>query len=76
MTEACSNQKCRNPCVGTCGINALCNVNNHHPICRCQSGYTGDPFTRCYEIRKFGIFHSILIPSDVPRPTFWAEGRL
>lgn len=46
-TEACINQKCRNPCLGACGINALCAVSQHIPICTCTEGYTGDPFTIC-----------------------------
>ena len=48
LDRACVNQKCTDPCPGTCGTNARCNVNNHSPICSCLSGYTGDPFTRCY----------------------------
>lgn len=47
-SKACLNQKCVDPCTGTCGQNAKCNVINHSPICSCQVGYTGDPFTRCY----------------------------
>lgn len=43
----CSNQKCRDPCPGTCGIGAQCNVVNHHAVCRCPPRYTGDPFVRC-----------------------------
>lgn len=46
--QACSNQKCIDPCPNTCGQNAKCRVNNHSPICYCMEGYTGDPFTRCY----------------------------
>lgn len=45
--RACSNQKCRDPCVGTCGVGALCQVVNHSPICSCPPSYTGDPFVRC-----------------------------
>lgn len=45
--KACINQKCKDPCPGTCGINAKCRVNNHSPICSCKKGYVGDPFTRC-----------------------------
>lgn len=45
--EACSNQKCRDPCPGTCGINAKCQVINHNPICSCPPRFTGDPFSRC-----------------------------
>lgn len=52
LNEACSNQKCRNPCIGTCGVGANCKVINHKPICTCRPGLTGDPFTRCYDIRE------------------------
>lgn len=45
--EACSNLKCINPCVGTCGIQAQCQVINHNPICSCPAGFSGDPFLRC-----------------------------
>ena len=43
----CMRQKCQNPCLGSCGILATCNVINHTPICSCPDGYTGDPFTMC-----------------------------
>lgn len=35
------------PCPGTCGANAQCQVVNHLPLCTCISGYTGDPFRFC-----------------------------
>lgn len=47
MDEACVNRRCRDPCVGTCGLQALCDVVAHNPICRCPGGYTGDPIHRC-----------------------------
>lgn len=47
QNQACINQKCINPCPGTCGINALCQVVNHNPICSCPERFTGDPFIRC-----------------------------
>lgn len=50
------NRKCVDPCPGTCGLNANCQVINHSPICSCISGYTGDPFTRCYPIPRKSIF--------------------
>lgn len=50
LNEACSNQKCRNPCIGTCGVGALCDVINHYPNCKCPPRYTGDPFARCTPI--------------------------
>jgi hypothetical protein len=52
LTKACSNQKCIDPCPGTCGVNARCEVINHSPICSCQSGHTGDPFSRCYPMPR------------------------
>jgi hypothetical protein len=55
QNEACNNQKCRDPCPGTCGMNAKCSVINHNPICSCPQRYTGDPFTRCFPERKILI---------------------
>lgn len=52
QNKACINQKCADPCPGTCGLNAKCTVINHSPICSCQAGNTGDPFTRCYAISR------------------------
>lgn len=50
--EACINQKCRNPCEGTCGLGAECRVFNHNPICTCPKGFSGDPFEQCIPRRK------------------------
>lgn len=47
QTLACVNMKCVDPCPGTCGYNARCQVINHNPICSCNAGYNGDPFVRC-----------------------------
>ena len=44
---ACVNQRCTDPCPGSCGINAQCHVLNHLPVCTCMEGFTGDPFTQC-----------------------------
>jgi hypothetical protein len=44
---ACISKKCKDPCPGTCGLNALCQVVNHLPSCTCLSGYSGDPFRQC-----------------------------
>jgi len=47
-TLACGrNNKCYNPCPGTCGFNAVCKVINHNPTCTCLPNYIGDPFTGC-----------------------------
>lgn len=53
LNLACIAQKCADPCPGSCGINALCQVVNHNPICSCASQFTGDPFVRCINIRKY-----------------------
>lgn len=45
---ACINERCIDPCPGSCGINAQCKVVNHVPNCFCPDRYTGDPFTNCY----------------------------
>ncbi len=45
---ACINAKCRDPCPGTCGINAICNVFNHVPKCACLQGYIGDAVNECH----------------------------
>lgn len=45
--RACLRNKCRDPCPGTCGANARCDVVNHIPVCSCPEGYTGDPFSNC-----------------------------
>lgn len=47
-SKACINQKCEDPCPGSCGINAMCKVVHHNPICTCPPKYTGSPFTQCY----------------------------
>ena len=47
QNEACSNQKCMNPCQGACGRNSLCDVINHRPYCKCENGFRGDPFSSC-----------------------------
>lgn len=45
--KACINQKCRDPCPGTCGLNAECHTRNHLPTCTCLFGYVGDPYRYC-----------------------------
>jgi hypothetical protein len=44
---ACLGQKCRDPCQGTCGVNALCTVVHHTPACYCPQGTTGNPYEHC-----------------------------
>lgn len=53
--KACINLKCRDPCPGICGINAVCTVVSHLPMCQCKPEYLGDPYQYCKlsEKRKF-----------------------
>lgn len=69
LQKACIQQKCVDPCPGTCGQNAKCAVINHNPICSCTAGYTGDPFTRCYEVLKEEV-PTVIQPQNpcVPSP--------
>lgn len=46
-TRVCVNNRCTNPCPGSCAPQALCSVANHIPLCTCPEGYTGDPFVMC-----------------------------
>lgn len=48
--KVCTRNKCVDPCPGICASNADCQVVNHAPLCTCQTGYTGDPFQRCYHV--------------------------
>lgn len=50
--QVCTNQKCVDPCIGACGIQAVCQCINHSPICSCPEGFTGNPFIRCTANRK------------------------
>lgn len=45
----CRNERCINPCVNPnpCGHGAFCYAENHQPICKCPSGYTGSPLISC-----------------------------
>lgn len=54
--RACINNKCKDPCPGTCGVNAECFVINHAPSCSCISGYTGNPIRACHEILRCTLF--------------------
>uniref|UniRef100_A0A8D8TXE6 Neurogenic locus notch homolog protein 1 n=1 Tax=Cacopsylla melanoneura TaxID=428564 RepID=A0A8D8TXE6_9HEMI len=52
LSLACIKNHCRDPCPGTCGVQAVCSVSNHIPICYCPEGFTGDAFRQCSPIPK------------------------
>lgn len=47
LTKSCKNERCRDPCPGSCGPNAECKTINHSPVCYCLPGFNGDPFSGC-----------------------------
>jgi hypothetical protein len=49
--KACIRQKCKDPCPGTCGQNARCEVINHVPMCSCNQGFVGNPFVNCNPVQ-------------------------
>lgn len=55
--KACKKHKCYDPCPGSCGLNAMCQVINHLAICTCPQGMSGNAFVECkpYQ-RMFNIF--------------------
>lgn len=52
---ACINEKCQDPCIGSCGQHTTCHVLNHNPVCRCEISYTGDPFSSCSIVQQSKI---------------------
>ena len=61
-SSACVNQKCVDPCPGTCGSNSECRVVNHSPVCSCATGYTGNAFNDCRPVPVVGKMNSIAKP--------------
>lgn len=55
---ACINMKCKDPCLGSCGLSAICHVTNHIPNCYCENGLTGNPISACYPVPR-EYFHKL-----------------
>lgn len=62
--KACLRNKCIDPCPGTCGQNAKCEVFNHIPNCVCPQFTTGNPFFSCTPVIQ-GLYHF----------SFWFKGN-
>lgn len=62
--KACINERCIDPCPGSCGLNAECRVQTHLSICTCITGYKGDPFTSCSIVPDIGNF-VLFLPRSV-----------
>lgn len=51
-------RQCEDPCkYDSCGINALCNATQHKAVCKCITGYTGNPEIQC---SKFELMPNIV----------------
>lgn len=61
LSRACIRNKCVDPCPGTCGENAQCNVYNHIPMCSCLPGMTGNAFLSCRPSRGMCRFVDCII---------------
>lgn len=58
--KSCFNNKCVDPCSGTCGQNTECKVANHVPSCYCLPGYTGNSLHACVPVPSKISFLSFL----------------
>lgn len=47
LSKACIGYTCRDPCPGACGLNALCRVESHRPVCICKDNFIGNPLIHC-----------------------------
>ena len=62
MDKTCVNLQCVDPCPGSCGVNTECTVVAHNPVCTCSDGYTGDPFSHCFEKgKKYSLLYKFLV---------------
>lgn len=63
-SQACVNQRCVDPCPGTCAVSADCRVIDHSPVCVCRPGFTGDAYSNCRPIPVIGtVFETALFES-------------
>lgn len=71
-SKACVNNKCKNPCPGTCGLNAECRVINHAPSCSCLPGYSGNPLSSCHLPPPSKALTSLLISMLISDSSFYS----
>lgn len=73
--RACLQQKCQDPCVGSCGLYANCVAQNHQPVCFCEPGYEGDPYSGCSQRQgrccMFSKLYLLLWATELVAPLFY-----
>ena len=52
--RACNQHQCVNPCDNglPCGKNAQCTPTGHRAVCKCPTGWGGDPSTECFQCKN------------------------
>lgn len=51
MDKTCAKHRCVDPCINTCGVNAICQVVSHMAVCTCPSRTTGNAFIQCNSVK-------------------------
>lgn len=64
MSQICYRSKCKDPCPGLCGVNAICLTRNHVSSCICSDTYTGNPYNFCERIPLKIEHPPVLISND------------
>ena len=51
--RACIDLQCLDPCreYDPCAQNAICMAQGHRAVCKCPSGWAGDPHAGCFQCR-------------------------
>ena len=65
--RACVRQHCIDPCPGTCGTNAICEVHNHIAMCHCPERMTGNAFVQCIPMQSKFLPHSLSLSIPLKR---------
>ncbi len=68
---ACIRNKCKDPCPGTCGQNAVCNVYMHIPVCSCPHGTSGNAFIQCKPFEGTLLINWIVLADICSRYYNW-----
>lgn len=53
--RACINYSCVDPCLGQCGVGAICEPKRHLAVCKCPAGTNGDALVSCRQARNYPV---------------------